>query len=303
MTSPIAASAPRPRRSLIFAPGLKPEMFAKALGAGADIVCVDIEDAVAPAYKAEARAKTLTLFAERPETGTVEAIVRINPMSTADGLRDVLAVVEAKDPPPSLMMTKVRTADEVRQLDGLLGDAQPHIRLQVIIETNEGLENAYAIAQSSSRVDALLFGGYDMAAELRVEPLWDPLLYARARVAHAAAGAGLDLLDAPNLDLEDMDGLGVGARNARAIGFTGKAAIHPKQIPVINETFSPSADDVAAARRIVEAFETEGGTGLLVVDGKLVEAPVLRAMQRTLKIAERVAVADRAGALQAERNR
>lgn len=287
----VSSSAPRPRRSLIFAPGLKPEMFAKALGAGADIVCVDIEDAVAPDHKAEARAKTLAIFAEKPETGTIEAVVRINPMSTADGLRDALAVVEAQNPPPSLMMTKVKTADEVRQLDGLLGDSHPHVRLQVIIEANDGLENAYAIAQASPRIDALLFGGYDMAAELRVEPEWDPLLYARARVAHAAAGAGLDLLDAPNLDLEDMEGLATAAARARALGFTGKAAIHPKQIPVINETFSPSADEVAAARRIVEAFEKEGGTGLLVVDGKLIEAPVLRAMQRTLTIAETVGAA------------
>jgi citrate lyase beta subunit len=273
---------------LIFAPGLKPEMFAKALGAGADIVCVDIEDAVAPAYKAEARAKTLALFAEKPETGAVEAVLRINPMSTTDGLRDVLAVVEAAAPPPSLMMTKVCTADEVRRLDGLLNEAKAPVRLQVIIETNEGLENAYAIGQASPRIDALLFGGYDMAAELRVAPLWEPLLYARARVAHAAAGAGLDLLDAPNLDLEDMEGLAAAARNARAIGFTGKAAIHPKQIPVINRTFSPSADEIAEAKRIVEAFEKEGDTGLLVVDGKLIEAPVLRAMVRTLSIAERV---------------
>jgi len=287
------SAAPRPRRSLIFAPGLKPEMFAKALGAGADIVCVDIEDAVAPAHKAEARAKTFALFADKPETGAVEAVVRINPMSTADGLRDALAVVEAAVPPPSLMMTKVRTADEVRRLDGLLAEAhppeaQPQVRLQVIIETNEGLENAYAIAQASPRIDALLFGGYDMAAELRVEPLWEPLAYARARVAHAAAGAGLDLLDAPNLDLEDMDALAEAARQARAVGYTGKAAIHPKQIPAINQAFSPSADEVAAARRIVEAFEKDGGTGLLVVDGKLIEAPVLRAMQRTLTIAERL---------------
>jgi (S)-citramalyl-CoA lyase len=285
-SSAISNSASRPRRSLIFAPGLKPELFAKALGAGADIVCIDLEDAIAPPHKAEARAKTLALFAERPDTGAVEAVVRINPMSTADGLRDALAVIEAAAPPPSLMMTKVRTADEVRRLDCLLGDSP--VRLQVIIEANEGLENAYAIAQSSPRIDALLFGGYDMAAELRVAPLWEPLVYARARVAHAAAGAGLDLLDAPNLDLEDMDALATAAHQARALGYTGKAAIHPKQIPAINEAFSPSADEVAEARRIVAAFEKEGGTGLLVVDGKLIEAPVLRAMQRTLTIAERL---------------
>ena len=274
-------SSPRPRRSLIFAPGLKPEMFAKALGSGADIVCLDIEDAVAPTFKAEARAKSLALFAEKPETGPVEAALRINPLSMADGLRDVIAIVDADNPPPSLMMTKVRTPDEVRQLDELLGERHAHVRLQVIIETNEGLDNAYAIGQASARIDALLFGGYDMAAELRVEPEWEPMLYARSRVAHAAAGAGVDLLDVPYLNLDDSDGLAAAASQARMLGFTGKAAIHPKQIGVINETFSPSADEVAAAKRVVAAFEKEGDSGLLVVDGKLIEAPVLRSMVRT----------------------
>jgi len=281
-------STPRPRRSLIFAPGLKPEMFAKALGTGSDIVCVDIEDAVAPAHKAEARAKSLAVFAEAPETGAVEPVLRINAMNSPEGQRDVIAIVEAKAPPPSLMMTKVRTPDEVRQLDELLGERHAHVRLQVIIETNEGLENAYAIGQASGRIDALLFGGYDMAAELRVEPEWEPLLYARGRVAHAAAAAGVDLLDVPHLDLEDADGLALAARRAKMLGFTGKAAVHPKQIGVINETFSPSADEVATARRVMEAFEADGGSGLLVVDGKLIEAPVLRSMERMLAIAERV---------------
>jgi len=279
----------RPRRSLIFAPGLKPEMFAKALGSGADIVCLDIEDAVAPAHKEEARAKSLALFADLPDPGAVEPMLRINPMGTEEGMRDVLAIVEATRPPPALMMTKPKSGAEVAMLDELLGEKHGHVRLHVIIETNEGLENAYAIGQSSGRIDSLLFGGYDMAAELRVEPEWDALLYARARVAHAAAGAGVDLIDVPHLDLDDLDGLGDAARKARQIGFTGKAAIHPKQIPIINETFSPNEDQIAQAKRVVAAFEEGGASGLLMVDGKLIEAPVLRSMQRTLAVAERIA--------------
>ncbi|MCZ6858964.1 MAG: CoA ester lyase, partial [Alphaproteobacteria bacterium] len=258
------------------------------LGSGADIVCLDIEDAVAPTHKSEARAKCLALFADLPDAGAVEPMLRINPMGSEEGMRDVLAIIEATRPPPALMMTKVKAGAEVAMLDELLGENHAHVRLHVIIETNEGLENAYAIGQASGRIDSLLFGGYDMSAELRVEPEWDALLYARARVAHAAAGAGVDLIDVPHLDLDDMDGLAIAARKARQLGFTGKAAIHPKQIEVINTTFSPSEEQIAEAKRIVAAFEKEGASGLLVVDGKLIEAPVLRSMQRTLAVAERI---------------
>ncbi len=278
----------RPRRSLIFAPGLKPEMFAKALTSGADIVCLDIEDAVAPAYKAEARAKCLALFADLPDPGTVEPMLRINPMGTEEGMRDVLAILEATRPPPALVMTKAKTAGEVAMLDELLGEKHAHVRLHVIIETNQGLENAYAIGQASGRIDSLLFGGYDMSAELRVEPQWEALLHARARVAHAAAAASVDLIDVPHLDLDDLDGLAIAARKARRIGFTGKAAIHPKQIEIINSTFSPSEEQITEARRVVAAFEEGGASGLLMVDGKLIEAPVLRSMQRTLAVAKRI---------------
>lgn len=278
----------RPRRSLIFAPGLKPEMMLKALTSGADMVCIDLEDAVAPALKPEARAKTMALFAGRPDTGDVEALIRINPLRTEDGLRDITALLDCASPPAGLMMTKVRTADEVRLLDELIAPRHPGVLLHVIIETNEGLENAAAIGRASPRVASLLFGGYDMSAELRVEPTWEALLYARARVAHAAASAGVDLLDNPYLDLEDMAGLAEQSRGAKELGFTGKAAIHPKQIAPINAAFSPTAAQVAEAKRIVAAFEKDGGSGLLVVDGKLIEMPVLRAMYRTLAVAERV---------------
>jgi (S)-citramalyl-CoA lyase len=278
----------RPRRSLIFAPGLKPEMMLKAVTSGADVVCIDLEDAVAPALKPEARAKTLALFAGKPDTANVEALIRINPLRTDEGLRDIVAVLDCDSPPAGLMMPKVRTPDEVRMLGELLAPRHPQVLLHVIIETNEGLDNAVAIAQSSPRIASLLFGGYDMSAELRVEPGWDALLYARARVAHAAASAGVDLLDNPYLDLKDMPGLAEQSRRAREIGFTGKAAIHPKQIAPINDAFSPTAEQIEQAKRIVAAFEKEGGSGLLVVDGKLIEMPVLRSMYRTLAVAERV---------------
>jgi citrate lyase beta subunit len=280
----------RPRRSLIFLPGDKPEMFAKALRTGADMVCVDLEDAVAPRDKATARARTMALFAEPQADDGVERLVRINSLRTADGLRDVSAILDAALPPPALMMTKVKTADEVRLLDELLAEGKAAIRLHVIVETNDGLDAAFAIARASPRIDSLLFGAVDMAAELRTEMSWETLLYARSRLVHAAAGAGIDLIDVPFLDLGDEAGLEAEAARAAALGFTGKGAIHPRQVPVINRRFSPAPEAVEHARRIVAAFE-ESASGLVVVDGKLIERPVLRSMARLVAIADQIAEA------------
>jgi len=273
------------RRSLIFAPGDKPDMFPKALRTGADIVCVDLEDAVAPQHKHVARERTLALFDAEPAAPGVECVVRINCLRSAEGMRDVAAILDRAAPPPALMLTKVRTADEVRLLDDVLSDRGLATRLHVIIETNDGLENAFAIARSSPRIDALLFGGVDMAADLRTTPTWDHLLYARSKVVHAAAGAGVDLIDVPYLDLEDMAGMEREADASAALGFTGKGAIHPKQIPALNRIFSPSPEAIERARRIIRAF-AESGTGLVVIDGKLIERPVLRSMQRLVAIAD-----------------
>ena len=126
-----------------------------------------------------------------------------------------------------------------------------------------------------------------MAAELRCSNAWESLLYARSRVVHAAASAGIDSIDVPYLDLEDPDGMAREATLARDLGFSGKGSIHPKQIPILNNVFTPSELEIAHARRILDAF-AKADTGLVVVDGKLIEKPVLRDMQRILSIAERL---------------
>ena len=277
----------RPRRSFIFSPGLKPEMYPKALACGADIVCVELEDGIAPKDKAAARASAMALFGEPQADDGVERIVRINCVREAFGLADVQAVLASDTPPPALMLPKVRTPDEVVWLDDLLTERGHDTRLHVIIETNPGLEAAYEIAHCSDRLDALFFGGVDMAAELRCANAWEPLLYARSRVVHAAASAGLDVIDVPYLDLEDPQGMETAAKQARELGFSGKGAIHPKQIPALNAVFTPDATQIERARRIIRTFE-EADTGLVVIDGKLIEKPVLRDMHRVLAIAERV---------------
>ena len=277
----------RPRRSFIFCPGTQPALFPKALKSGADIVCVDLEDAVAPADKAAARQQTLALFDGQQQDDEVERIVRLNCLRTPDGMADVQAVLESESPPPALMLPKVKGPEEVRGLAELLDEFDRSCRLHVIVETNEGLEAAHEIARASVRIEALFFGGVDMAADLRCAPTWPALAYARSRTVHAAATAGLDVIDVPYLDLDDLDGMRREAEAAAELGFVGKGAIHPKQIPILNAVFTPDSAAVERARRIVAAFE-EGGTGLLVIDGKLIERPVLRSMVRILAIAERV---------------
>jgi len=277
----------RSRRSFIFVPGLRPEMYPKALKSGVDMVCVELEDGIAPKDKEEARRKALALFEAPPAGDNVEKILRINSVRERFGIEDLSAILNSKSPPPAIMMPKVRTADEVVLVDQLLGEAQHLTRIHVIIETNEGLEAAHEIARASTRIDALFFGAIDMAPELRCDLSWENLLYARSRVVHAAASAGLDVIDVPHLDLDDMEGMRIAAEQARALGFAGKGSIHPKQIPILNEVFTPSPEKIARARRVIAEFEA-ADTGLVVIDGKLIEKPALREMYRIVAIADRM---------------
>lgn len=277
----------RPRRSLLFVPALRPDRFAKALESGADIVCIDMEDAVALERKDEGRAATLPLFRERSHPH-VEQMVRINGLSTYHGLKDLQALIECASPPPSIMIPKIRSAEEVQLIDALLSTGPARqIRFCVIIETNQGLERAVDIARASARIDSMILGAVDMSADLRCVKAWEPLLYARSRLVHAAASAGIDLLDVPYLNLDDASGLQAESTACARLGFTGKASIHPSQIPVIHDAFTPSQPQIEKARKVCAAFEASS-SGLVVVDNELIELPVVRSYYRMLAIAERI---------------
>ena len=277
----------RPRRSFIFTPGLRPDMFPKALASGADIVCVELEDGVAPKDKNVARGHAISLFEAPQASDGVERILRINCLREAFGIADLQAVLATDTPPPALMLPKVKSPEEIIMIDDLLTERGHNTRLHIIIETNAALEKAFEIARCSSRIDALFFGGVDMAAELRCESTWESLLYARSRVVHAAASAGLDVIDVPYLDLEDEAGMLIAARQAKELGFCGKGSVHPKQIKGLNEVFTPTPEEITRAQQITEAFE-KADTALVVINGKLIEKPVLREMYRILAIAERI---------------
>ena len=275
------------RRSFIFTPGLQPEMFPKALASGADMVCIELEDGIAIKDKEEARKNTINALKTLEVSNDVELVVRINCQRTKFGLLDLESFVSSEIKVKALMLPKVKTPDEITFIDDLLTDCNLDTDLHVIMETNEALENIYDIAHASKRTVALYFGGVDMAAELRVDNKWENLLYARSKLVHAGASAGIDVIDVPYLDLENMDGMKKEAELVRNLGFTGKGSIHLKQKKILNEVFTPPEDEIIKAKKILEQFNNSN-TGLVVIDGKLIEKPVLREMQRKILIADKI---------------
>jgi|TARA_B100001029_G_scaffold5367_1_gene3871 (S)-citramalyl-CoA lyase len=277
----------RVRRSFIFTPGLKPEMFSKAIASGADMVCIELEDGIAIKDKDEARKNTIDALKTLEVKNDVELVVRINCQRTKFGLLDLEAFISSKFKVKALMLPKVKTPEEITFIDDLLTDCNLDTDLHVIMETNEALENIYDIAHASKRIVALYFGGVDMAAELRVENKPENLVYARSKLVHAGASVGVDVIDVPYLDLENMDGLKKEAEFVKNLGFTGKGSIHPKQINILNEIFTPSQKEISHAKKIIDQFN-KSDTGLVVIDGKLIEKPVLREMQRKILVADKI---------------
>ena len=277
----------RVRRSFIFTPGLKPEMFSKAIASGADMVCIELEDGIAIKDKDEARKNTIDALKTLEVKNDVELVVRINCQRTKFGLLDLKAFISSKFKVKALMLPKVKTPEEITFIDDLLTDCNLDTDLHVIMETNEALENIYDIAHASKRIVALYFGGVDMAAELRVENKPENLVYARSKLVHAGASVGVDVIDVPYLDLENMDGLKKEAEFVKNLGFTGKGSIHPKQINILNEIFTPSQKEISHAKKIIDQFN-KSDTGLVVIDGKLIEKPVLREMQRKILVADKI---------------
>jgi citrate lyase subunit beta/citryl-CoA lyase/(S)-citramalyl-CoA lyase len=273
------------RRSLLFAPANRAEVHGKALASGADIVCLDLEDAVPPDAKAEARGLAVS-FLRDAQSASPERVVRINALRSLDGLRDMADILSVAPNDGVILLPKVRDPGEVRLASDLLEESAPGLKLAVLIETAEGLENVSAILEASDRIAFALFGAIDLAADLGVEVANEPLLYSRSRVVHAAARCGIDVLDVPCLAFRDEARIGEEARNARRLGFTGKAAIHPAGISAIHHAFSPTADEIARAERIVAAYRASPN-GLAKIDGQLIERPVVRSMERILALRDR----------------
>ena len=283
-------STHRVRRSVLFVPAVRPDRLPKAVATGADAVCLDLEDGVSFEQKDDAREKAIALLAERTPDST-EMMLRINEPGSELGERDLSAMLDAGVRPDSLMVPKVSGPDTLRTLERRLGPSFERLPLVVQIETAAGLAAVESIATATPNVAVMFFGAVDLSAELGCGITWDALLYARSRVIAAAALVGVDAMDTPFMDVSDPEQLASEVAAVRLLGFTGKAAIHPSQVSIIQGGFSPDAEMVAWAQRIVEAYETNKG-GVLLVEGKLVERPVVASAQRVLAVA---AAVDRVG--------
>lgn len=273
-------------RSVLFVPGTSRERFPKAFASGADAVVLDLEDGVDAARKAEAREAVGEWLASAPADGAAR-LVRVNGAASEfiDDDLDWLSSIEGLY--DALVLPKVETPDEIAGIASRV-ESTPIVPL---LETARAILHARDIVTAGPVIPAVLFGAEDLTAELGIPRTveGDELIVARGLVVLAAVSVGAEPIDAVLVDIENPERLRKDAMRARAVGFTGKMAIHPDQVSVINETFSPSADEVAAARRILEAGEAASarGEGAFRLDGRMVDAPVIRRAQRVLALSER----------------
>lgn len=265
--------------NFLFAPGDRPDRIEKALTTDADIVCVDLEDSVAAAAKAAARATAVDLL------GRLDAdrmALRINALDTLEGLRDLTLLAESATLPCALFLPMVENAATPAQVARVLGDRCPP--LVPLIETVAGLRAADAIA-AAPRVGAMMFGGGDFSAQLGVKLEWTPLLAARSAFVMSCAGAQIPAIDVPFIRLDDEDGLRAECLAAKELGFRVKAAIHPRQIAPIGAVLRPTAEEVSEAQEAVAAFEAGGGKAI-AFRGRMLEAPVMQRYYRIMSSAQ-----------------
>lgn len=273
-------------RSLLFVPANRPDRFEKAAASGTDAVILDLEDSVGVSQKAEARGN-LRAASERAEAAGVSVFVRVNPVDTRWHEDDV--TVAADIGARGIVLPKCERADLVAEVEGRLADCEGSdvtTEIVLIIETARGVLAAEQLARPSERPRRLSFGAYDFALDMGVQvgDAAQVLLAARIQVALAAKAAGIQAIDTVLADIRDLDAMGRQTAEAAAIGFTGKFAIHPDQVPIINEVLSPSADDIAAAQRVVAAFHDaeQRGIAAITVDDKLVDYPIALRSQEIL---------------------
>jgi citrate lyase subunit beta/citryl-CoA lyase len=282
----------RPRRSVLFMPGSNPRALEKARELPADALIFDLEDAVAPDAKAAARQHLVNTL-PAGGYGRRELIVRVNPLRGEWGPDDLAAA--AILPIDAVLLPKVESATMVKHAVELLDQAAaPKMALWCMIETPRGVLAAAEIAAASDRVTALVLGTSDLTKDLHAREIRDrlPLMTALGLVLLAARAHRLAVLDGVHLDLADAEGFALACRQGRDLGFDGKTLIHPQQIAPANAAFSPTAEEVGHARRLVDAYAAAvaTGKGAARIEGRLVEALHVEEAERTLALADAITV-------------
>jgi citrate lyase subunit beta/citryl-CoA lyase len=273
-----------PRRSVLFTPGDKPDKLRAAPDSGADVVVFDLEDGVAPAAKDRARTVVNDVLCDiDPDC---EVCVRVNPTGIAAD--DDLGAVLSGDPRlDSVMLPKVSDADDVETLVRLLAEHDADLPVLALVESAAGVLHAEAIATADA-TDALLFGAEDYAADVGATRTAEgtEVVYARQRVVAAASAAGIDAIDTLYTDFEDAKGLRQDTERGIEMGYDGKMTIHPQQVTVVNDAFTPSDERLAWAERVLDARADADGQGVVAVDGEMIDAPLVAQAERIVARAE-----------------
>lgn len=290
----------KPLRSLLFIPGDSEKKLSRVDSCGADAVILDLEDAVASQNKARARELVGHVLRTRPkEHRRVQLWVRVNPLATDISLSDLVAVVSAA--PDGLMLPKADGPEDVARLSYYLDalEAQSGVPLgstQILPVATETAKAPFRLGDYASfdlpRLSGLTWGAEDLAAavgastNLAAPGKWSfTYEMVRSQTLLAAHAAGVQAIETLYVDFRDEEGLRSSSRSARAEGFSGRIAIHPDQVKAINESFTPSPEEVESARRVVGAFEAAPGLGTVGIDGKMYDIPHLKAARRTLELA------------------
>lgn len=281
----------RPRRSALYVPGSNPRALEKAPGLGADVIIVDLEDAVAPAAKEEARAAAVAAI--RRGLGPAEVVLRVNGAATPWGAADLAAAAGCGA--DAVLLPKVEGPGELRDAEAALlaAGAPPGLALWAMIETPRGVLRVAEIAAATPRLACLVAGTSDLVKDLRARhtPGRAEVLPALSLIVLAARAHGLAALDGVHLDLADDEGLARSAGQGRDLGFDGKTLIHPRTVAAANRAFAPAEEELAAARRVIEAHAAAeaAGRGVVVVDGRLVEALHVAEAHRVVALAAAIA--------------
>jgi (S)-citramalyl-CoA lyase len=265
-------------KSWLFTPATKADRFGRAAEVHADALIIDLEDAVALSDKQKARTAALQ-YLEQPAGSRLPGALRINAPVTRTGIEDLHSLLESSAALDYIILPKCDSPAFISMVRVLLDQAAKKTEIIALIESAKGVEALPDIVKSDVKPVGLIFGAADMAADLGATTTWETLFFVRSRILQVAASAGVVVVDSPFFDIADLEGLKRETKAAEDLGFHGKAAIHPKQISIINEVFTPSAEEVARARQIL----TVNQQGVGSVDHQMVDEAVARKARLVLE--------------------
>ncbi|MCD6418666.1 HpcH/HpaI aldolase/citrate lyase family protein [bacterium] len=283
------------RRSRLYMPGNNPYLSQNAFLFGADCIILDLEDSVPPSEKFSSRILVRNIL-KNVDFGDAEKTVRINPLSSPYGRDDLEEIVPAE--PDAIFIPKAETADDVRIVDEIVAEIKAKHKIDKeifympIIESAKGVWNAFEIASATENVVLLAFGAEDFTRDIGAQRTRDgrEQFVARSLVVLGAKAAGVQASDTVWSDIEDVEGLRKSTIEAKELGFDGKGAIHPSQVEIINELFSPTPEEIDYAKKVIAAFEEAKarGDGVIAIGRKMIDAPVVARAQRIIKMAQKI---------------